>query len=298
MPNENSSELQNSKERGPLAEGTINNIVKLMKQVVASATDVHGKQLYPYEWNNHFAKVPVVTKKNTKRPAILPEIMTGLAKIENIFYRVLFILSAATGTRIGEMLAIEIDKHISADFRTISIDQKSYRGVIEGRLKTDASQRQVDLHPAISALLKWFVDGRTTGFLFPGIFANKPIGYTTALSHLHQELAALGFENDYDQSSYAGTHIFRRFRITYLRNFTSCPEGLRKYWVGHVEGEERDDRDEMGGWYDRIELDRPFRLEKAEECGFGFELPSDAPNVPKFPLRKKCKKRKKNQQDK
>ena len=287
MLSENSDEQQNSSERGPLGAGTINGIVKLMKRVVASATDVHGKQLYPYEWNNHFAKVPVVTKKNTKRPAILPAIMTGLARIENVFYRVLFILLAATGARIGEMLAIEIDKHISADFRTISINQKVYRGVVENRLKTAASQRQVDLHPAISALLRWFVDGRTTGFLFPGSNGDKPIGYTAVLRQLHTELAALGYENDYDQSADAGTHIFRRFRITYLRNFTGCPAGLRKFWVGHGDDEDEGDRDEMGSWYDMIGLDRPFRLKKAEEYGFGFELPSDAPNVPKFPLRKK-----------
>ncbi|HUZ94892.1 MAG TPA: site-specific integrase [Edaphobacter sp.] len=287
---ENSDEQQESRERGPLKPGTINRIVTFMKRVVGSAVDVHGKQLYPYEWNNHFAKVPVVTTKNTKRPAILPEIMTGLARIENIIYRVLFILLGATGARIGEILAVEIDKHISPDFRTISIEQKVYGGVVEARLKTEASWRQVDLHPAISALLRWFVDGRTTGFLFPGAFGDKPISYTCVREHLLRELAALGYENDYDQSSDAGTHIFRRFRITYLRNFTGCPTGLRKFWLGHGDGEDEDDRDEMGGWYDRIGLDRPFRLKKAEEFGFGFELPSDAPNVPKILLRKRRKK--------
>jgi len=286
------NEQQESRERGPLKPGTINRIVTFMKRVVGSAVDVHGKQLYPYEWNNHFAKVPVVTKKNTKRPAILPEIMTGLARIEDIIYRVLFILLGATGARIGEILAIEIDKHISPDFRTISIEQKVYAGIVEARLKTEASWRQVDLHPAISALLRWFVDGRTTGFLFPGAFGDKPISYTCVRKHLLLELAALGYENDYDQSSDAGTHIFRRFRITYLRNFTGCPAGLRKFWMGHGEDEDEDDRDEMGGWYDRIALDRPFRLKKAEEFGFGFELPSDVPNVPKFLLRKRRKKNK------
>jgi hypothetical protein len=27
---------------------------------------------------------------------------------------------------------------------------------------------------------------------------------------------------------------FRRFRNTYLRNYTECPEGLYKYWMGHA----------------------------------------------------------------
>jgi integrase len=32
----------------------------------------------------------------------------------------------------------------------------------------------------------------------------------------------------------AGNHAFRRFRNTYLRNYTDCPEGLYKYWMGHA----------------------------------------------------------------
>jgi hypothetical protein len=31
----------------------------------------------------------------------------------------------------------------------------------------------------------------------------------------------------------AGNHAFR-FRNTYLRNYTACPEGLYRYWLGHA----------------------------------------------------------------
>ena len=78
----------------------------------------------------------------------------------------IFILCGAAGLRIGEALGIEIDKHISSDFMTISVKQKVHHGRVEQRLKTANGERQVDLHPAIAALLKEFVGDRKSGSLF------------------------------------------------------------------------------------------------------------------------------------
>jgi NADPH:quinone reductase-like Zn-dependent oxidoreductase len=78
----------------------------------------------------------------------------------------------------------------------------------------------------------------------------------------------------------AGNHAFRRFRNTYLRNRTECPEGLYKYLMGHA-GES------MSDLYDKIKEDVPFRKKWAEQCGFGFELPSVVPNVPKKAAKRK-----------
>jgi len=64
----------------------------------------------------------------------------------------------------------------------------------------------------------------------------------------------------------AGHHAFRRFRNTYLRNYTPCPDGLQKYWMGHA-GET------MTDLYDKVREDLQFRLEWVEKCGIGFELP-------------------------
>ena len=56
---------------------------------------------------------------------------------------------------------------------------------------------------------------------------------------------------------------------------TACPEGLYKYWLGHAD-------EDMSGLYDKIRENVAFRKEWAEECGFGFELLSVVPNVPKI----------------
>jgi hypothetical protein len=72
----------------------------------------------------------------------------------------------------------------------------------------------------------------------------------------------------------AGNHAFRRFRNTFLRNYTECPEGLYKYWLGHA-------GKDMSDLYDKIKEDIQFRKKGAEQCGFGFELASVVPSVPK-----------------
>jgi len=47
----------------------------------------------------------------------------------------------------------------------------------------------------------------------------------------------------------------------------------------------------MSNLYDKIKEDVQFRKMWAEKCGFGFELPSVVPNVPKNRRGKlKCKK--------
>jgi integrase len=71
-----------------------------------------------------------------------------------------------------------------------------------------------------------------------------------------------------------GNHAFRRFRNTFLRNYTDCPEGLYKYWLGHV-------GKDMSDLYDKIKEDVQFRKKWAEQCGFGFELASVVPSIPK-----------------
>lgn len=62
-------------------------------------------------------------------------------------------------------------------------------------------------------------------------------------------------------------HAFRRFRNTYLRNFTTTPPGVIKFWMGHAgEG--------MSYLYDKIKEDLAFHKQVAEKAGFGFQLPS------------------------
>ena len=60
-----------------------------------------------------------------------------------------------------------------------------------------------------------------------------------------------------------------------MRNKTARPEGLRNYWMGHA-GNSMDDL------YDKMREDIEFRKLWTEKCGYGFQLPSVVPNVPKI----------------
>jgi hypothetical protein len=92
--------------------------------------------------------------------------------------------------------------------------------------------------------------------------------------HLHPALKQLGFIDASTGTNTAGNHAFRRFRNTYPRNYTQCTEGVRNFWMGHSD-------ESMDELYDKIKGDVKFRRDMAEKCGFGFELPSVVPNVPK-----------------
>lgn len=94
-----------------------------------------------------------------------------------------------------------------------------------------------------------------------------------ARRHLHEALKKTGYVNPFTETHKAGNHAFRRFRNTYLRNYTACPDGLIKFWLGHGH------RD-MTDRYDKIREDTAFRKDVAERCGFGFKLSGMVPNVP------------------
>jgi len=266
-----------------LSPKTIDNYAGLVKMVVASAVDAEGEQIFPRKWNHEFIDMPVVEKSKQNTPCFSGDVMTGLAGWKKPRERVLFILCGAAGLRIGEALGIEIDKHIASDFSLLKIRQKARHCKIEERLKTQSALRDVDLHPAIANLLKEFVGGRKSGFLF-STRNGKPIASSNVIRrHLHPALEKLKYVNPHTGNHKAGNHAFRRFRNTYLRNHTECPEGLYKYWMGHAgEG--------MSDLYDKIKEDVPFRKKWAEQCGFGFTLPSVVPNVPKKAAKTKAAK--------
>jgi len=241
---------------------------------VASAVNDEGEELYPRNWNPDFIDMPVVEKSKQNTPSFSAGVMSGLAKWKYPKEQMLFILCGATGLRIGEALGLEIDKHISSDFLTISIKQKARHCKIENRVKTKSAVRQVDLHPSIAAMLRLFVGERTSGFLFQSK-NGRPLSSSNILRrHLHPALEKFGYVNPATGTHKAGNHAFRRFRHTYLKNRTACPSGLRQYWLGHA-GRDMDDL------YDKIKEDVSFRQDWAEKSGLGFELPAVIPKIPK-----------------
>ena len=130
--------------------------------------DRRGKQLFPRHWDLNYIGLPAVEKCDQNTPTLeAVEIETILTATKER-YRVLYALLAGTGIRISEALGLEIGKHLTTDCSIVSIrQQRSKKGHgIETYLKSDSALRDIDVAPALAALLKEYIGTRTSGFLF------------------------------------------------------------------------------------------------------------------------------------
>jgi integrase len=254
--------------KGELGASAIRSYINAVKMVVASAVNEEGDPLFPRKWNHEFIDLP--EDKRPRQPTLTAPVVTDIVRMAAGPYRMLFALCASTGLRIGEALGIDI-KDISPDCSTIKICQKAWRGQIHNYLKTDNGDREVDLHPAVAAMLKNFVNRRPSGLLFCSR-TGKQLWQTNILRRsLHPILAKLNQPK-------CGVHSFRRFRTTHLRKL-NVPRDLERFWMGH-------DEEEIGDRYSKLKYDVAFRQEVTKRIGLGFELPVQSgvvgPNGPKI----------------
>jgi integrase len=240
-----------------LAPASIRDYTNIVKAVVASAIDENGEEKFPRKWNEEFIDAPIVTKQ--RQPTSTCQGITDMLAFASGQYRVLYALLAGCGPlRVGEALGLEIGKHISEDFRTLSIVQKAKAGEIQPYLKTKNGERQVDLSRALAEILREFVGERTSGLLFHTSTGAQLLQSNTLSDSLHPVLDYLAHER-------GGFNIFRRFRLTHLET-CGCPDALKHFWSGHAQKH-------VSERYIKLSQDREFRLMWAEKIGLGFELP-------------------------
>lgn len=144
---------------------------------------------------------------------------------------------------------------------------------IKKKLKTDASWRQIDLHPDVAEYLRKFVSGKS-GLILQTKNGTPYLYGNLAEDWLDLRLAKLGL-----YAAGMGWHSFKRFRNSWLRAPAQhCQEDLRKFWLAHKPKE-------MGELYSALKEDLPTRLAEAERVGYGFTLPTQklevVPNVPR-----------------
>jgi integrase len=238
-----------------LSPKTITNYIGLVKLVVASAIDENGDELFPRKWNHEFLDVPLV--ENQHKPTFTPETMTAIVQKADGQEQILYSLLAGTGLRIGEALGLEV-KHLSADCRTITVEQSCWEGDIQTP-KTKNAYREIDLCTALADLLKAFIGDRQSGLVFTNR-VGKPMSQTKVLRRsLHPILEEL-------KSEKAGFHAMRRFRTTWLRK-QRAPEDLITFWLGHA-------KQSVTDGYSMLADDVEFRREVSEKLGTGFEVPA------------------------
>jgi integrase len=251
-----------------LSAKSIINYSGLVKLVVASAKSEEGEPLFPRKWDSEFIDLPIVS--NQRQPKFTTETMSSIAQKATGQYRVLYALLAGSGLRIGEALGLEIGKHVSSDATTLHIRQSVWEGQTQ-KPKTPSAVRDVDLFPALTAMVQTLIANRTSGFLFQNK-VGKPLAKSNVLRrNLHPILADLKVEK-------AGFHSFRRFRATHLSK-SRVPESLAKFWMGHAETSQTEEYVKL---FDEVK----YRKEIAECIGLGFELRTETSPIVRIVRRK------------
>jgi integrase len=242
------------------------------KQVVASKKAPNGEDMYPRRWNAEVLDLPIVEYRKQRRPALKAEGLNAvIAKAESDEERYLYVLLAATGMRISEALALEA-RHFINGGRTILVEQQVMKDCprIKKKLKTDASWREIDLHPDVAAWLQAFVNGKS------GLILKTENGTPYLYGNVQDDWLDLRLETLGLYQPGGGWHMFKRFRNSWLRAPAQrCQEDLRKFWLAHKPRE-------MGEVYCALREDVPARLAEAERVGYGFVFPKEVvPNVPR-----------------
>jgi integrase len=243
-----------------LSPSTINQVFNVVKAVIASAVDSDGNERYPRKWNHDFLDLPVVNKGDVDAPIVTPEQVNAAILSTSGQFQAMLVLLAASGLRIGECLALTTypagigESFWSPISATIYVKSTLVSGKVAPQPKTDAGNREIDLHPEINAFLI-AANLPSTGFLFQNREGNA-VRYNTILEQLND----IGIDE--------GFHAFRRFRATHLES-QNVPRSLLAFWLGHA-GSTITDR------YIKIGSDFDTRREWASRAGYGFTLPKES----------------------
>jgi integrase len=240
---------------------TIVEFFRVFRRVIASSRDERLREVHPREWDLAYIGLPKVNKREQHRPTFTAkEISFIVANARRPLYKVLFALLAGSGLRIGELLALEIGKHISIDCSILYIRQQRNRwGQVQATPKTEAGFRDVDLLPALASMLRSYIGERESGFLFQSSEGTMLWPSTVYRDGLEPLLKKMGRDR-------VRFHAFRRFRAATLQR-SEVRQLLIDSWMGH------ENADMSSRYGKQLTEDVEFRQQWAEKVGLGFALP-------------------------
>lgn len=211
-----------------LSPVSINSHISILSAVIRSVKNADGEALFTQAIDKDFCALPIV-KREEQECATAADIEKGIALPLVAFL-------AASGLRISEALALEIDG--AGD----SYQPETGTIHIRKTLKTPAAARVVILPETFRV---WF-NARipATGRIFP-------LSYQTARARLQ----SAGLPN---------AHSFRRFRVTHLRT-SRCAEDVTRSQLGHSSSNITDR-------YSYAASDLEFVRAEIERCGVGFDF--------------------------
>ena len=251
-----------TKMKKSLSARTVNKYVEYIEQVVASLKDGKtGEPVHPRKWDAKEMDLPVLKSKEQRRPALNLNAVNKLVSESEGHEQSLYVLLAATGMRISEVLALETKRFVN-DGRTIQVCQQVDRDRprIVPYVKTDAGFREVDLCTVVGEYLRAFTSGKD------GLLFQTRNGTPYLHNNLEQRWLTPRVQAMQIDEKGMGFHAFRRFRKTWLRG-ERCQEDINNFWMGHQP-------ETMSELNSRMEFELDRRLEEAEKIGVGFTVPS------------------------
>ena len=211
-----------SKSHAALSIRSVNNYMRLVLQLVRSVKDPEtGEPVHRLKLNREYLGLPKIVKDEQHVPAVTAGQVEKLVSESKGDEQALYVIAAATGTRIAEILGLEA-RHIINNGRTLVVEQSVNRfGRLSG-LKTRAAKRNVDASKAFGDYLLSLIEGKS------GLLFNTKRGTPLRARNLRRRWLDKRLD-DY------GFHSFRRFRITHLEAVRAHGH-LTKIWAGHSLG--------------------------------------------------------------
>ena len=194
-----------------LSRKTVLNIVGVVKLVV-------GRKIWQ-SWELDLGKA-----SRPKQPYFTEAQLRQIIAAAPERYRVLFILLAGTGMRIGEALALDPREDLDLDHGVIYVRRSVWRGH-EQTPKTENAVRQIDIDPALANTLRDYVGNGDRSLLFESRNGTPLSDVNIRNRVLAPLLKKLNIPR-------AGLHAFRHSRVTMLRKH-GTPGDLQKQWIGH-----------------------------------------------------------------
>lgn len=221
-----------------LAPATIVGHFQIACAVLDSVEDQDGNPLFSQKFNLTRIGLPVIGKQN-QPCATRQDVEKGVSR--NGWLGAWCAFAAGSGLRLSEIEAVMVN---AAEGGDAYLPQS---GVIKIRktLKTPASERDVLLPENLAAFMHSYLNGRTTGKLFP-----------QSRSAVHKSL------NDWGLPS---PHAFRRFYVT-VRRSAGMNESVLAALVGHAKGD-------VTSRYDFTRNNSQLIAAEVTRCGLGFSLP-------------------------
>jgi len=193
-----------------LSRKTVLNIVGVVKLVV-------GRKVWK-SWELDLGKA-----LRPKQPYFTEAQLKRIIEAAPERYRVLFIVLAGTGMRIGEALALELED-LDLDHGIIYVRRSVWRSHVQTP-KTDNAVRQIDIDAALAQTLRDYIGDSKRTLLFESR-KGTPLSDVNIRNRV---LAPLLVKLNIPK---AGLHAFRHGRVTVLRK-NGTPGDLQKQWIGH-----------------------------------------------------------------